>query len=147
MRDRFARGGSGDGFQAHAPGGERRFSGRASSRVQGGNGPRDRGFGDRRVERAFQGSRFVGRSYPARRDTYFDCVFPSFEQMARHWLGVFLTPVPVHLLTLALLDLAGRRHGERVDHGLRLLQAHDGATQMVLQPQPHGHEGVHHIWG
>jgi len=67
------------------------------------------------------------------------------------WLGtglaVFLTPVPVHLLTLAFLDFAGRRHGERVDHGLRLLQAHDGATQMVLQPQPHGHEGVHHIWG
>ena len=32
-----------------------------------------------------------------------------------------LTPVPDHLLTLAFLDFAGRRHGEHVDHGLRML--------------------------
>ena len=45
--------------------------------------------------------------------------------LSSRWLGtgsaVFLTPMPVHLLTLAFLDFAGRRHGERVDHGLRLL--------------------------
>ena len=42
------------------------------------------------------------------------------------WLGtgtavLGLTPVPDRLLTVALLDFAGSRHGGRVDHGLRLL--------------------------
>ena len=42
------------------------------------------------------------------------------------WLGTStavlgLTPVPDRLLTIALLDFAGSRHGGRVDHGLRLL--------------------------
>ena len=42
------------------------------------------------------------------------------------WLGTAtavlgLTPVLDRLLTVALLDFAGSRHGGRVDHGLRLL--------------------------
>jgi len=41
MRDRFAGGERGGGFQARAPGGERRFTGRAPSRFQRGYGPRD----------------------------------------------------------------------------------------------------------
>ena len=64
------------------------------------------------------------------------CTLTVLSLLSSRWLGtglaVFLTPVLVHLLTLAFLDFAGRRHGEHVDHGLRLLQAHDGATQMVL---------------
>ena len=86
MRDRFAGGERGGGFQARAPGGERRFTGRAPSRFQRGYGPRDRGF-----ERAFEGSRFGGRGYPDRRDDFFDCAYPTFEQMARHWYSSFGT--------------------------------------------------------
>ncbi|WVZ80792.1 LOW QUALITY PROTEIN: hypothetical protein U9M48_028243 [Paspalum notatum var. saurae] len=66
-RDRFAGGKRGGGFQARAPGGERRFVGQAPSRFQCGYGPRDRGF-----ERAFEGSRFGGRGYPDRHDDFFD---------------------------------------------------------------------------
>ena len=86
MRDRVAGGRRGDGFQARAPGGERRFAGRASSRFGRGYGPRDRGF-----ERAFEGSRFGGRGYPGRRDDFFDCAHPTFEQMAQHWYNSFGT--------------------------------------------------------
>ncbi|WVZ76688.1 hypothetical protein U9M48_024641 [Paspalum notatum var. saurae] len=79
-RDRFAGSERGSGLQARAPSGERRFTGRAPSHFQHGYGPRDRGF-----ERAFEGSRFGGRGYPDRRDDFFDCAYPTFEQMARHW--------------------------------------------------------------
>ncbi|WVZ53097.1 hypothetical protein U9M48_004083 [Paspalum notatum var. saurae] len=44
MRDRFAGGERGGGFQARAPGGEKCFTGRAPSRFQCGYGPRDRGW-------------------------------------------------------------------------------------------------------
>ena len=74
MRNRFAGGKRGGGFQARAPGGERRFVGRAPSRFQHGCGPRDRGF-----ERAFEGSCFGGRGYPDRHDDFFDCAYPTFE--------------------------------------------------------------------
>ena len=116
MRDRFASGERGGGFQARGPGDERRFTGRAPSRFQCGYGPHDRGF-----ERAFERPRFEGRDYTSRGD-FFDCAFPTFEQMARHWYSSFGTnPVPDRLLIVALLDFAGLRHRERVDHGLRLL--------------------------
>ena len=55
------------------------------------------------------------------------------------WLGTGfrLTPVSDHLLTHLTVDFfAGTRYGGHLDHGLRLLQAHDGAAQMVLQPHP-----------
>ena len=34
-----------------------------------------------------------------------------------------------------------------MDRRLGLLQAHDGATQMVLQPHPDGRQGLHHVRG
>ncbi|WVZ79849.1 LOW QUALITY PROTEIN: hypothetical protein U9M48_027378 [Paspalum notatum var. saurae] len=61
MRDRFAGGERGGGFQARAPGGERRFVGRALSHFQRGYGPRDREF-VRELERP----RFEGHGYSSR---------------------------------------------------------------------------------
>ena len=40
---------------------------------------------------ALEGSRFGGRGYPDRRDDFFDCAYPTFEQMARHWYNSFGT--------------------------------------------------------
>ena len=85
MRDRFAGGERGGGFQARAPGGERHFVGRAPGRFQRGCGPRDRGF-VRELERP----RLEGRGYSSRGD-FFDCAYPTFEQMARHWYNNFGT--------------------------------------------------------
>ena len=49
-----------------------------------------------------------------------------FTPLLSRWLGtgiavLVLTPVPDRLLTIALLDFAGSRHGGRVDHVLRVL--------------------------
>ncbi|WVZ90151.1 hypothetical protein U9M48_036478 [Paspalum notatum var. saurae] len=83
-RDRFAGGERGGGFQTRAPGGESRFTGRAPSRFIG-YGPRDQGF-VRELERP----RFEGRGYSSRGD-FFDCAYPTFEQMARHWIEAWRT--------------------------------------------------------
>ncbi|WVZ75681.1 hypothetical protein U9M48_023716 [Paspalum notatum var. saurae] len=58
MRDRFAGGERGGDFQARAPGGERRFVGRAPSHFLRGYGPRDQGF-----VRELKRPRFEGRGY------------------------------------------------------------------------------------
>ena len=91
MKDRFASG-HGGGFQARAPGDERRFAGQGQGRFGHGSGPRDRGFVS--FERGFKRPCFGGRGRraPEFDSIYFDCAYPSYEQMARHWFSSFSNP-------------------------------------------------------
>ncbi len=78
-------------------------------------------------------------------------LLPLVSPLLSRWLdtgsAVSLTPVSDHLLIPMTIDVAGSRPGGHMDHGLRMLAAHDRASPMVLQPQPHELQGVHHIWG
>ena len=91
MRDRFV-GGRGGGFQACAPGGERRFAGRGQGCFGRGSGSRDRGFES--FDRGFGRPCFGGRGHraPSFDSAYFDYAYPSYEQMARHWFSSFSNP-------------------------------------------------------
>ena len=74
MRNCFAGGERGGGFQARAPGGERRFVDRAPSHFQRGYGPRDQ-----RLVRELERLRFEGRGYSSRGD-FFDCHTPLLSR-------------------------------------------------------------------
>ena len=78
MKDRFA-GGHGGGFQARAPGDERRFVGQGQGRFGHGSGPHDQGFVsfERGYKRPCFGGR--GRRAPEFDSIYFDCAYPSYE--------------------------------------------------------------------
>jgi hypothetical protein len=58
-----------------------------------------------------------------------------------------LTPVLSPLLTLALVDFAGGRHGGLLVDRLWLLLTHDQRSTVVLQPHPSDDQRVHHFWG
>jgi hypothetical protein len=69
----------------------------------------------------------------------------------RTWNGTglihfVLTPVPSHLLTLALIFyFAGGRHGGLLVDRLWLLLTHDQRSKLVLQPHPTDDQIVHHF--
>ncbi|WVZ98086.1 hypothetical protein U9M48_043565 [Paspalum notatum var. saurae] len=92
MRDHFADGERGGGFQARAPGGKRRFTGRDPSRFQRGYGSHDRG-----IVRELVRPRFEGCGYSSCGD-FFDCAYPTFEQMARHWIDLTSVSGPARCL-------------------------------------------------